>query len=404
MDEFHISDETYAEALKAFDSLSDNDKAVVREEAVALLNENLNREKMFDDIAGNAESILEEIDAEFDRLSTFDRFDWSVFGIAIALHCLRQYLGPDFTDKDDRLDHKKAEEKVKGKNIKKQKRGEIKHGFYHPSLIEIQTKPVPFDITSGSAAFGKGVNGDHRCYTLGHDPLLGYFFGTMNILTSTVTLSNLDSFHEKDKFCTDRNGITSVKDWWTNKADLSKIIKYSKSRLCDEGMEGKQAFISALFKEFIHLRSDIHSKDSLPLPGINRISEGTLAKELCDNEFNLANLQVIGAQAVLSVIINAIIYLIHRCIRPNGIDPSIYKAKTKMILVWSNFIASESNLLYCFTTGNRKKLDLGGLLITLKRIISDFDSVEKIQTKFRRKSFQEFLNNPYNSHLLCYLR
>lgn len=398
----HISDEEYADALHAFESLSEKDKLEMSVEADAILEECIGRETIYNGISQNVSSILQAIDEDFERLTKFNKYDWSIFSIAIALQCLRQYLGPHFTNKQDRLDHKKAEEQVKGKNTTKGKRIETTHRFYHPSLDEIIAKPVPFDITSGSAKFG-GVNGDHRCETLGHDPILGYFFGTLNIMTSTITKSNLESYHIKDRSTTRLDGVTTVTDWWTNKADFNKILEYSKSRLLDEGLEGKMAFLVALQKEFIHLRSDISSKNSLPLPGISKIGSDKLAKELCDNEFNLVNAQTIGIQATLSIIVNYIIFGLHRLIKPSNFNEDAYAAKTRQILVWSNFIATETNLLYCGTTGDLKKFDLGGLIVTIWRIVKDFDTIEKLQTNFRRESFQKFLNDPMNNNLLCYL-
>ena len=33
----------------------------------------------------------------------------------------------------------------------------------------------------------------HRMYTLGHDPILGWFFGTANILTDCITFHNFNT-------------------------------------------------------------------------------------------------------------------------------------------------------------------------------------------------------------------
>lgn len=393
-----ISEEEYEAALATFDSLSQNHKNELIDEAGELLTYNLSREKIYNNISKNVLNILNAIDSEFDVATKFDKYDWSVFAIAIMLQCLRQYLGPNLTEKIDRVDHKQADKDVKG-NKKKNKREIITHRFYHPTLLEIQTKTVPFDTNYGSHRFGEGQGGDHRCYTLGHDPILGYLFGTMNIMTATVTLSNFQSYHVSDKelsYQRQGNTVTSVRDYWSHRADLSKIIYYSKSRLCDEGLEGKKAFVTAFIREFVHLRSDIGSKNSLPLPCLTVQDAGELANELCNSEINLINLQAIGFQATLSIIINSLIYLIHRLTRSSNCDLRAHITKTKFILLWSNFIATETNLLYCGLTGNHKKMDVGGLMVTLWRIVKDFDSVEKLRTNYRREKFEEFLNNPNN--------
>jgi hypothetical protein len=50
---------------------------------------------------------------------------------------------------------------------------------------------VPYDITKGSKDLGINMGGKyHRMYTLGHDPILGWVFGTANILTDCITFNN----------------------------------------------------------------------------------------------------------------------------------------------------------------------------------------------------------------------
>ena len=42
--------------------------------------------------------------------------------------------------------------------------------------------------------FDDGGRGNHRVHTLGHDPILGWIFGTGNIMTCTITLSKKHAF------------------------------------------------------------------------------------------------------------------------------------------------------------------------------------------------------------------
>ena len=61
--------------------------------------------------------------------------------------------------------------------------------------IEVIESGVPYDTIKGTAALGLGIGGtNHRCKTLGHDPILGWVFGTANILTNTMTLSDLRTY------------------------------------------------------------------------------------------------------------------------------------------------------------------------------------------------------------------
>ncbi len=56
--------------------------------------------------------------------------------------------------------------------------------------------PVPYDAMEGTRRIViPGVStdeknlygGNHHSATMGHDPILGYLFGTMNIMTRTIT-------------------------------------------------------------------------------------------------------------------------------------------------------------------------------------------------------------------------
>ena len=68
-------------------------------------------------------------------------------------------------------------------------------------------KPVPYDAMHAKPGtipininningYGKELTGmNHHVATLGHDPVLGLLFGTMNIMTRTITYINLSNFY-----------------------------------------------------------------------------------------------------------------------------------------------------------------------------------------------------------------
>lgn len=61
----------------------------------------------------------------------------------------------------------------------------------HPTgyWINLLYQTPPYDITVGAPDLGINMGGAyHRLYTLGHDPVLGWIFGTANILADTITL------------------------------------------------------------------------------------------------------------------------------------------------------------------------------------------------------------------------
>ena len=53
----------------------------------------------------------------------------------------------------------------------------------------------PYDAQSGGpVGFEDGGRGSHRVHTLGHDPLLGWIFGTANLMTCSISLTKKFNF------------------------------------------------------------------------------------------------------------------------------------------------------------------------------------------------------------------
>ena len=70
-------------------------------------------------------------------------------------------------------------------------------------------------------------------------------------------------------------------------------------------------------------------------------------------------------------------------------DNKLYEVRTRKILLLSNLLASSSNLVYVDLTHDAKKLDVGGILITITRLFSDVRFITKIK--------QEFIEDKINS-------
>ena len=144
---------------------------------------------------------LDSIEEQFSKkTSIVNKTDLSFLAIATALQVAKSLVFPYVAEKFDygksfdpseRLEHndksiervhKEANDKFRGKRIEK-------HGTGH--WINILYQTVPYDITKGSKDLGINMGGKyHRMYTLGHDPVLGWIFGTANILTDCITFNN----------------------------------------------------------------------------------------------------------------------------------------------------------------------------------------------------------------------
>ena len=59
--------------------------------------------------------------------------------------------------------------------------------------------------------------------------------------------------------------------------------------------------------------------------------------------------------------------------------------------MYSNSIASASNILYVAISKDMQKLDVGGLLTTLYHLISDYKIIKEINAEFLSESFQEMV-------------
>lgn len=321
----------------------------------------------------------ERIENEFRKITKLDKLDIKFLFFATALQCLRQYT----IVFEERVDHRTADKKIK-KGTKES--SDRSHKWYNPSLEEIISNPVPFDAMFGSPDFDLKIGGGfgHRAKTLGHDPLLGWIFGTMNIATSTLTTWNFQSYHIKTGYTSDNK----IRDKITNRASTMKVLKYSTDKLMS-GNDGRIILATSLMKEAIHLKSDLNTIAGLPIPVISTISP-KLAEKLANYGFDMANLKTVALQASGAMIINFFIGMIHRMLYDETKDYSIelYEVKTRKVLSYSNLLASASNVIYVAINayiGNTKevrKLDVGGLLVTLYRLISDDKFIHNVKKEF----------------------
>ena len=63
-------------------------------------------------------------------------------------------------------------------------------------------------------------------------------------------------------------------------------------------------------------------------------------------------------------------------------DRELCEVRTRKILMYSNIIASSSNVITVCITKNPKKLDLGGLMVTLSRLFTDIRFISRVKQEF----------------------
>jgi hypothetical protein len=297
--------------------------------------------------------------------------------------------------------------------LKKESRNS-KHSWYEPSLQEVIFNPVPFDQTPGGGKNGfdifkypKGSNQfirgfRHRAVTLGHDPILGWIFGTANIATATLTTWNLRSFHVK--YQPNAKGI--LVPTIANNADTHLVFKHTGEKIINKDIQDKMVIGSSLIKEGLHLKSDIGSFAGLPIPVVSKFSP-EFAEQLASYGIDMANIASITNQAAYAIMINCFIAMIHALFYNENRDGCIdlYKVRTRKILSYSNVVASASNIIAVaigsaigIGTDNPKLiskslsyLDIGGLMVTLYRIVSDYQFINEIKQEFLAREFYKIV-------------
>ena len=331
---------------------------------------------------------VERINNEFsNKTGIFNKKDLSFLMVATALQTARwliiQSICGDLgqtIDKDARLDHndKSIKESVKESNKSFQKHFE-NHGHResiknYKSWEQIVFSSAPYDTAVGSAAFGENLEGGyHRYKTLGHDPILGWIFGTANFITDTCTLSNYNSYRIS------RVGTPH----FSEPINLGTIFY----EVFDSTKEDWLRLPAGIFAEFVHLKSDVFTKLGLPVPVLETFSEslaGDLYKSQYDSLCLLKDLAIVGNQAAWSILINMIISLVHGLLynpEKDG-DRKLYEVRTRKILCISNALASAGNIAYAVGTEDWRKLDVGGIMVTLYRLFTDARFISRIKKQF----------------------
>lgn len=373
-------------------------------------------------VAHNAEVIINDIDEQFARATKLNKTDITFLFVATALQCVRWILMPsldlDFkqTPPSERLTSQQ------GAQIEKREQKSFLKDHEHDAIIsssmgffgwnEIIGAPVPYDAMKGSEQFsilgdfspeGKQLYGkNHHVATLGHDPLLGWVFGTMNIMTRTVTMKDFLSYNVEmyDRSLAEGSLITfnDKRQYIVTTPPTSLPIIVGEC-IASFAEDNKRLF-AAVARQGMHLASDQLTKMGLPIPLLDAVK----AQRLLEMGWNSVeaekvikkmgkNLAIIGAQAGLSILINFIVKSLHFLYFDGDVENQaeldLYEVKTRKILSYSNAIASGSNILYVALSRDIGKLDIGGIMVTIYRLISDRKFITSIKKEFLEKQWYD---------------
>lgn len=328
--------------------------------------------------------LLEELDQQFEEKTGLNSLDISILFLASGLQIIRQFY---FSSSMKRVSDSEAAKNTKGHYKESSDRA---HRLYNPTLDQVICNPVPFDVIDGSTGQlgGSGKFG-HRGKTLGHDPLLGLIFGTANIATSTVTLTDFSSYHVK----TGNRG-----DRFYQHASTNRIFKEMAKKMKDK--EGLIIVAESLRKEIVHLKSDLNTANSLPIPIVNTINPiyaSNLSKMGLDC-FNIVKIGRYVASAEMTFLINRMISILHGLFFTGHceMDMKLYQVKTKKIVNYSNIISSMTNILKTYITQDLSQLDIGGISAAVYTVITNKKYIQDVKNEFIFGSYKSiFLNESF---------
>jgi hypothetical protein len=242
---------------------------------------------------------------------------------------------------------------------------------------------VPYDALSlGPSLDGIGLSGiTHRYRTLGHDPLLGWIFGTANIMTSSLTKHDFSTYMVNNMVITGPYPL-GVLGMLGNAATIAS--------------QDFSILAMALARQAIHFGSDMFTTQGLPVPLIMTVNND-LAKQMV-SKWHIDTWAVLRG-GTLAAFINQLIYCIHQLFYRGEADgtPSMYEVRTRKILSYSNALATGSNVIAVALTRDMTKLDIGGMLVTIHRLISDNTFIQEVKRDFlKNEIYKQVVGTPYD--------
>lgn len=405
-------------------------------------------------IAGNSQNVLDGIDAEFERITALDNTDITFMLFAAMLQSLRWVLTPELKlpqikelspqiPKEERLranekDHiggvydgkssgaeyelselSKYREKYPEQAEKSQAEFYKKNNKYR-GWMEILTQPVPYDAMNGldkssipnianlnmqskNGYFNNIYAKNHHVATLGHDPILGWLFGTANILTSTITFVDFQSYevHRGHKIKSLGQFVDNRELQFSDQA-IDFLAQRGLFDIFSEcvmsAKEDNKRVAAAVVRQAIHFASDKYCIDGLPIPILSTI-DPQKAQDYIEKGWNSVefekivkgDLKTIGISAAVGALINLIIECIYLlCIKTEDVI-DIRRVRIKKILSIAGVISSSSNLLYVALTENIAKLDIAGMGMTMLSLLRSEDFICKVKQEYIKNNFSNLI-------------
>lgn len=200
---------------------------------------------------------LDDLDRQFKEETGLTDTDVVFLFVAIGLQIARQYI---FSNEKFRLTSSQGDKLM-----------EDALSLAPPKWQDVLLQSVPYDaITTSNHVSGTGLSGTtHRYRTLGHDPLLGWVFGTANIMTNALTKTDLETYQ------VNMGNMQIVRHYPLGVMGmLERAVKH--------GANDPTLFAASVARQAIHFGSDYFTTQGLPVPIIATVNND-LAKGLISN-------------------------------------------------------------------------------------------------------------------------
>ena len=405
-------------------------------------------------VTKHSDSIISDVDEEFEKVTALNSDDVMFMLFAAMLQSCRWILLPELKlpqlenfspeiSKDERLaanerfhnggryagkssgTEYELSELFKYRDSHSEVAKKSQDEFYkkkneYRSWIEILTQPVPYDAMNamdkkfipniaglnkqnGGGSFNNIYGKNHHVATLGHDPILGWIFGTVNIMTSTVSFVDMQNYRVERGHKIKSLGEFSI----SNELQFSdQVIDYSKYctifemffEACQSANEDCKRVSAAVVRQAIHLASDKYCVEGLPFPILATI-DPQKAQDLIEQGWNSvefeqlfkSDFKQIGLSAGLGALINVILEAIYLLCMDSAENMDIRRVKINKILSIAGAISESSNILYVTLTKNIAKADIGGITVAMIKLLHSQEFISKIKQEYVKNNFERIV-------------
>lgn len=196
---------------------------------------------------------------------------------------------------------------------------------------------------------------------------LNWLFGIINNITGTRTMGDFTTFDAATGETVKTAGIF---------ADAFRSIKEDWLRLP-----------AAVYAQFARDKAAA-GESADPLEPLAETFSPEMLSDLYTSQFAqltaIQELTIVGQQAAVPLVINMAVGLLHGFLYNAAKDGprEFYDARTRKILIYSNALATASNMTIVAASQNWAKLDVGGLIVSGLRIAQDTAYIASLKDKF----------------------